>query len=311
MPTHTTHLTEPAPIPFDFTAAASSHGWAALRPFAWDAAAGTLHRTQQLKDGKVVALSMQPGGDALAPAVAIGMVSADPLDPVEQAEVRRGVRRMLRLDEDFGDLYRRQTELPHHPLKIAPGGGRLLRCPTLFEDMVYTLCTTNIAWSGTKRMVHLLAEKLGRPAPGNNSDRAFPTAEAIAAAGPEFLRQETGLGYRSDYVWQLADDVAVGRLNLAYFEQPDIPTDELYKAVRRLKGFGDYATSTVLMLLGRYDRLAIDSELRSFVTRKYFNGQPPEKEADIRAIYEPWGRWRYLAYWFDEPPVDAPPANFW
>lgn len=305
MPTRTLHLTEPVPTPFDFTAAASSHGWAALRPFSWDAASGTLHRTQQLGSGTVVAMSMQPGGDASAPAVTVGVNSPAPLSPAEQTEVRQGVRRMLRLDEDFSDLYRRQTELRQHPLRIAPGGGRLLRCPTLFEDMIYTLCTTNIAWSGTKRMVQLLTEKLGQPIPGDDSRRALPTAQAIAAVGPEFLRQETGLGYRSGYVWQLADDVASGRLNLADFEQPDIPTDELYKAVRRLKGFGDYATSTVLMLLGRYDRLAIDSELRSFVTAKYFNGQLPEKEADIRAIYEPWGRWRYLAYWFDTPPEDG------
>jgi 3-methyladenine DNA glycosylase/8-oxoguanine DNA glycosylase len=248
---------------------------------------------------------MQPAGDAASPAVTLSVESTTPLNGAEQTEVQLGARRMLRLDEDFADLYRRQTELRHHPLRIAPGGGRLLRCPTLFEDMVYTLCTTNIAWSGTKRMVHLLTEKLGQPVPGDDSRRAFPTAAAIAAAGPDFLRQETGLGYRSGYVWQLADDVASGRLNLADFEQPDIPTDELYKAVRRLKGFGDYATATVLMLLGRYDRLAIDSELRSFVTRKYFNGQPPQKEADIRAIYEPWGRWRYLAYWFDVPPEDG------
>ncbi len=302
MPTHLSQLTEPAPTPFNFTAAAASHGWAALRPFTWDAAANTLHRVWQPASGAVVAMSMQPGGDASAPAVTVKLESAAPLDPAQQQAAGQAVRRMLRLDEDFSDLYRRQNELSHHPLKISPGGGRLLRCPTLFEDMVYTLCTTNIAWSGTKRMAHLLTEKLGQPVPGDDSRRAFPTAAAIAAAGPEFLRQETGLGYRSNYVWQLADDVAGGRLKLADFEQPDTPTDELYKAVRRLKGFGDYATSTVLMLLGRYDRLAIDSELRGFVTRKYFNGQPPQKEADIRAIYEPWGRWRYLAYWFDEPP---------
>ena len=303
MPTHTTRLTQPVSLPFDFQAAATSHGWAALSPFRWEAEAGALQRTQQLTGGTVVELRLQPHGST--PAITIDVESIVPLTPAEETEVHRAVQRMLRLDEDFGDLYRLQTKLAHHPLDISPGGGRLLRCPTLFEDMVYTLCTTNIAWSGTKRMVKLLTEKLGRPYPGSETQRAFPDAAAIAAAGPDVLRRETGLGYRSAYVWQLAGDVAEGKLNLAEFEQPERPTDDLYKAVRRLKGFGDYATSTVLMLLGRYDRLAIDSALRTFVTRKYFNGQPPPKEADIRAIYEPWGKWRYLAYWFDVPPENG------
>ena len=302
MQNHTATLIEPVTSPFDFRATATSHGWAALRPFSWDAAAGTLHRTQRLGNGTVVNLLLYATSNGSAPAVNISVESIAPLTPAEKTEIRQAVQRMLRLNEDFTDLYRLQTELAHHPLDILPGGGRLLRCPTLFEDMVYTLCTTNIAWSGTKRMVHLLTEKLGDPYPGDDTRRAFPNAAAIAAAGPEKLRQETGLGYRSNYVWQLARDVAEGNLNLAELEEPERPTDDLYKAVRRLKGFGDYATSTVLMLLGRYDRLAIDSELRSFVTRKYFNGQPPTKEADIRAIYEPWGRWRYLAYWFDPLP---------
>ena len=81
----------------------------------------------------------------------------------------------------------------------------------------------HIAWSGTKRMVHLLTETLGQPAAGDDSRRAFPSAEVIAAAGPEFLRRETGLGYRSGYVWQLAHDVAEGRLNLARWEEPERP----------------------------------------------------------------------------------------
>jgi hypothetical protein len=38
--------------------------------------------------------------------------------------------------------------------------------------------------------------------------------------------------------------------------------------------------------------------MRAFVSRKYFEGHPPT-DAQIRAIYEPWGRWQYLAYWFD------------
>jgi 3-methyladenine DNA glycosylase/8-oxoguanine DNA glycosylase len=207
---------------------------------------------------------------------------------------------MLRLDEDLADFYHLAAQQNGWTLNLKPGGGRLLRCPTLFEDIVYTLCTTNIAWSGTIRMVDRLTVKLGDAFPGRSDWRAFPTPAAIAAAGPEFLKQETGLGYRSSYVWELATGIVEGRYDLTVFEDPNLAPADLLKALRQIKGVGGYAAATILMLLGRYEHLAIDSELRAHVSRKYFEGQPVT-DAQIQAIYEPWGHWRYLAYWFDAP----------
>lgn len=289
---------EQAPLPFDFEATVRSHGWVALRPFAWRPEQAELSRLHHLESGQVVWLHLRAAGGASAPAAAIEVQAAAALEPQAEADIRRAARRMLRLDEDLSEFYRLCSRLNGWSLKVRPGAGRLLRCPRLFEDIVYTLCTTNIAWSGTKRMVERLTTRLGAPFPGQEEWRAFPTAAAIAAAGPDFLKQETGLGYRSDYVWGLAAAVAEARLDLGSFEDPARPTEELYQALRQIKGIGGYAAATVLMLLGRYEHLAIDSELRSFVTKKYFNGQPPT-EAQIKAIYEPWGRWKYLAFWFD------------
>src|SRR5690606_5323683 len=127
---------------------------------------------------------------------------------------------------------------------------------------------------------------------------AFPTPGAIATAGPRFLEQEVRLGYRSDYLWELATAVAEGRRDLQAFEDPTLPTKELRRALLDIKGIGSYAAATLLMLLGRYEELAIDTEMRAFVAKKYFHGQRVS-EAQIRVIYAPWGRWQYLAYWFD------------
>lgn len=91
-----------------------------------------------------------------------------------------------------------------------------------------------------------------------------------------------------------------GRLDLGALEDPELATEEQYRALRRIKGIGDYAASTLLMLLGRYDFLGVDSEAKAFVSKKYFQGQPVS-EAQVRAVYEPWGRWQYLALWFDAP----------
>ncbi len=293
-------IEEQTPIPFDFESTTTAHGWVMLRPFAWNEAAGVLRRIHHLGSGQVVDLRLQADGSAVAPVVKIRVETGGSLTPGDEAEIRRAVRRMLRLEEDLSEFDQLRRQLNGWNLRLRPGGGRLLRCPTLFEDIIYTLCTTNITWSGTIRMVDRLVTRLGEPLPGQSGQRAFPPPAAIAAAGPELLRQEIGLGYRSNYVWELAAAVAEERLDLSTLEDPACPTETLQRELRQLKGVGPYATATILMLLGRYEHLAIDTELRTFVAKKYFDGQPPGEE-QIRAIYAPWGRWQYLAYWFDSP----------
>ena len=285
----TCFIEEQTPIPFDFESTATAHGWVMLRPFEWDETAGVLRRIHHLNSGQVVDLQMQADGRAASPVVKIRVESGGPLTPGDEVEIRRAVRRMLRLEEDLSEFDQLRTQLNGWNLRLRSGAGRLLRCPTLFEDIVYTLCTTNITWSGTIRMVDRLVTRLGEPLPGQSEQRAFPPPAAIA-----------GLGYRSSYVWELAAAVAEERLDLSTLEDPACPTEMLQQELRQLKGVGPYATATILMLLGRYEHLAIDTELRTFVAKKYFDGQPPGEE-QIRAIYAPWGRWQYLAYWFDSP----------
>lgn len=289
-------LQETVPSVFHFESTALAHGWVKLRPFNWNEPSQELSRIYQLGSGQVVRLRLREGSNS----VKIEVDAAEPLSPPEEAEIRRVVRRMLRLDENLDEFHQLYAQLDDWNLRLQPGAGRLLRCPTLFEDIVYTLCTTNINWSGTIRMVDRLTTSLGRPFPGQTEWCTFPTPAAITEAGVESLKNETGLGYRSPYVWELAAAVAKGQFDLSGFEDSERPADEVYQALRQIKGVGPYAAATIFMLLGRYEHLAVDSEMRAFVSRKYFDGEPVSN-SQIQQIYAPWGRWRYLAYWFDSP----------
>jgi 3-methyladenine DNA glycosylase/8-oxoguanine DNA glycosylase len=151
---------------FDFEATAQAHGWLVLSPFQWRQDSLELSRTQRLSGGQVAHLRMQASQNGSTPAVRVEVETANPLTPAEEAEIRRAVRRMLRLDENLTEFYQLAAQFPDWNLRLRPGGGRLLRCPTLFEDIVYTLCTTNISWSGTIRMVERLTTRLGQPFPG-------------------------------------------------------------------------------------------------------------------------------------------------
>jgi N-glycosylase/DNA lyase len=146
-------------------------------------------------------------------------------------------------------------------------------------------------------MIARLVVNLGESHPAQPSWQAFPSAQRLVEAGVEEL-QSLGLGYRASYLWQIAADVVDGRLALEPMADRERTTEDVLKALLRLRGVGRYAAATILMLLGRYGYLAIDSEMRAMVSRKYHAGAPVS-DPEIEERYAPWGDWRYLAYWFD------------
>ena len=300
----TTDLLVIAPQPFDFRGTVYSHGWAVLSPHAWDPDVPALERVHRLPSGQVVVLLARPEPDPEAPGVAVEVRHASPLDPHDEEAIRQDVKHMLRLDEDLTEFHRRCRERGGRWAEVAEEGlGRLLRSPTLFEDAVKTICTTNVQWGGTRRMVRELVEAYGDPAPEatappSGAGRAFPTPHAIAEVPRERFVESVGLGYRAPYVHELAGRVASGELDLEALARSDRPTAELERELRGLKGVGPYAAATLLMLIGRYDVLAVDSVFRGFVAERYFDGRTPSDD-EARAVYEDWGRWRFLAYWFD------------
>ena len=48
----------------------------------------------------------------------------------------------------------------------------MMQSPTVFEDVVKTVCTTNCTWSATVRMVDALVSELGDPATGRQWPRS-------------------------------------------------------------------------------------------------------------------------------------------
>jgi 3-methyladenine DNA glycosylase/8-oxoguanine DNA glycosylase len=216
----------------------------------------------------------------------------------ERTEVKATVRMMFRLDEDLSVFYALCRQRGGFWARYSPGKGRLLRSPTLFEDIVKTICTTNIQWGGTKRMVENLVNGFGAAYPGDPEVYAFPTPEAIAATDAAEFAEAARLGYRAPYVYELAGQVTAGEIDLEELRDPALPTLELKKKLLAIKGIGNYAAATLLMILGRYDELPVDTVFRQFVSEKYFGGERPP-DADAMAIYAGWGEWKYLAYWFD------------
>jgi N-glycosylase/DNA lyase len=174
--------------------------------------------------------------------------------------------------------------------------GRLLRSPTVWEDLVKTICTTNCSWPLTKIMTTNLVEKLGETA--SDGRKAFPTPEAMAVQNADFYRNEIRAGYRSPYLVELAESVASGRLDVESWLRSDLPTPQLKKELKKVKGVGDYAAENLLKLLGRFDGLALDSWLRGKFYETHNNGRTCN-DKKIEKFYSKYGDWKGLAIWCD------------
>ena len=114
----------------------------------------------------------------------------------------------------------------------------MLRSPTVFEDLVKTICTTNCTWSATVRMVSAVVGELGVAAAGAPERRAFPTPAAMARADESFYRDVARAGYRGPYLRTIASDVAEGRLDLEALNDPALDDAEVAEQLLALAGRG-------------------------------------------------------------------------
>jgi 3-methyladenine DNA glycosylase/8-oxoguanine DNA glycosylase len=283
-------FTLPVRPPFSLRSVIHSHGWCQLVPFKEEADGAGLSVVARLASGRVIEIHPRetPGG--------VSVETAETLNNKEKEEVSQMINWMLGLDQDFSSFYSLASAEPKLSKAAERAQGRILRSPTLFEDVVKTILTTNTLWAATKRMNANLVTQFGDPLPSNPETKAFPTPESLAASAEETLRTQTRLGYRAPSVLALAQRVASGELNLESLKFTDLPSIEMRKQLQTIRGIGPYASANLLMLLGRYNFLTVDSWAMKMVSQEWYGGGPVTP-AQVESAFEKWGDWKGLAYW--------------
>jgi N-glycosylase/DNA lyase len=280
------------PENFSFKQTVYSHGWSELSPFELDEENWRLSYVFTDKDSrKAIPGTIDSDGANLKIVLADGKTDAK-----TEEKILREIGHILRFDDDLTEFHASLKREERLGWIAANNAGRLLRSPTVFEDLVKTICTTNCSWSLTKKMIANLVEKLGVET--KSGKRAFPTAEAMRSVSPEFYRDEMRAGYRAPYFAELAEKVASGALDPECWLNSDLPTSELKKEMKKVKGVGDYAAENLLKLVGRYDGLALDSFLRAEFYKKH-NREKVCADKKIEKFYKKFGSWRGLAIWCD------------
>jgi 3-methyladenine DNA glycosylase/8-oxoguanine DNA glycosylase len=289
-------LAGPAGEPVDLLRTLNSHGFADLPPLRLDEAAHTLELTLRLPGAKPRRVRVGPGRGRHA---SVEILGPGTLGARAQAAVLNGVRHVLRMDEDLSAFYAACSDDPDLAWAAA-GAGRMLRSPTVFEDVIKTVCTTNCTWSATTRMVNAVVTHLGEPAVGGDGPltNAFPSPARMAAAPERFYRETARTGYRGAYLISLARSAAGGELDLdslAGAGREELPDDELERMLLALPGVGPYAAAHIMMSMGRHSRLMLDSWTRPKYAR--LMGKKTIADATILRRFRRFGPEAGLAFW--------------
>jgi 3-methyladenine DNA glycosylase/8-oxoguanine DNA glycosylase len=290
-------LSDPGGNRVDLWRALVSHGIASLPPMFLDEGARRLEVTVALRRGLPRTIVIREGRAGRA---VIDVLGRSP-GPRVVTDVVATVRHMLRLDEDMSGFYAQAAGDPGLAW-VTSGAGRMLRSPTVFEEVVKTICTTNCSWSLTRRMVDALVGHLGEPAAGappqGPRGRAFPTPRAMAEESETFYRNVVRAGYRGPYLRSLARSVASGEIDLESLRcsrDGGLVEDEVADRLLSLPGVGPYAAAHVMMMLGCYSRLILDSWTRPTYARLI--GKRTVSDTGIARRFRRYGRYAGLAFW--------------
>ncbi len=285
-------FTLPLPRNFNFWSTVYSHGWCALPPFNVDKEQKRLNIVVPTRLNSIYAVSLSEEKKRLV----VLVENSRQLTSEARSEVAKTISTMLRADESLDDFYIQAKKHLRYRWISKRGAGRLLRSPTVFEDVVKMICTTNCSWALTEIMVAALTRRLGVHVQGDVY--SFPTPDAIAARSDFFLRKEIRCGYRAPYLLEFARRITTGKLSIEQWRTSNAPTEDLFNEVRSVKGVGEYAAGNILKLLGRYDYLGLDSWCRGKFYEIFTKGRKV-KDSAIEKHYAPFGKWRGLFLWMD------------
>jgi 3-methyladenine DNA glycosylase/8-oxoguanine DNA glycosylase len=280
------------PSGFNFWCTVYSHGWCSLPPFSVQKESGTFSRIVTLDDGTLAECILKDGGEKIN---VLARTEA-PLTREHRKDVRQQLSSCFRLGEDFSTFHAAAKRTARFRWVTAIGAGRMLRAPSVFEDVVKMMCTTNCSWALTEAMVHNLTTRLGKEF--GDGKHSFPTPETIAGTTETYIRKYIKAGYRSPFLLELSERVADGTLDIESWRSSPASTEELFETVKSVKGMGDYAAGNILKLLGRYDYLGLDSWVRSKFYELHARGRKV-KDSTIDRHYKPYGTYRGLYFWLE------------
>jgi 3-methyladenine DNA glycosylase/8-oxoguanine DNA glycosylase len=281
-----TQISVTTPSDFNFGYTINSHGWQRLEPFALNKEHQILTRIERLPS-QLSRLEI-----ARNDKIDVTVHSENQLTKEDRAYVTDFIAYCFAFNWDLSKCYAKVANDITYSFIKEQRLGRLLLAPSMWENLVKTQFLTNTHARHTTAMAAKFCT-LGDPF----GDRhAFPTPAQVLAKSVDELERQTGTGYRAKYIRSLAEAIASG-FDPESLRNPALSYEDIYDRVRVLHGFGDYSASYILKLLGRFERISIDTVMRRYF--KEIAGKENATDEDINAYYERFGEFKGLVAWWE------------
>ncbi len=285
-----THISVITPADFNFGSTLNSHGWERLEPFSLNREHQVLTRIERLPS-QLSRLEITHD-DKSDITIDVTVHTETHLNQADQAYVNEFIAHCFSFNWDMSRCYAKVADDTTYSFIKEERLGRLLLAPSMWENLVKTQFLTNTHARQTTAMASKFCT-LGDPF---GEKYAFPTPEQVLAKSVDELEKQTGTGYRAKYIHSLAEAIASG-FDPESLCNPALSYEEIYEQVRALRGFGPYSASYVLKLLGRFERISIDTVIRRYF--KEIAGQENATDDDINTYYARFGGCKGLVAWWE------------
>ncbi|PIN01819.1 DNA-(apurinic or apyrimidinic site) lyase [Handroanthus impetiginosus] len=302
---------------FNLEKAVCNHGYFMMAPNLWMPSQRSLTRPLRLnnndsKRDEFVAVSITlPRNENFLIITAVPYREKLVLSFLHKEEIRLQVARMLRISakddkmvEDFHKLV---------PEAKNAGFARIFRSPTLFEDIIKSLLLCSCPWKRSLEMAQALCDLQRKLYPtfdgaGKKRKRSeesgilgnFPSPKEIASLDEKTLNKHCNLGFRASIILEVARNVENGSLNLA----EDCEVELLRQRLMKIKGFGPFTVANIMMCLGVYQEIPVDSEtikhLQQVHGKTNLNKPGSIQLAEaIEQVYGKYAPFQCLVYWME------------
>ena len=260
-----------------------SHGWSQLEPYFWDEEAQILKRIEHFGQ-QTVQLIMKQGTEKEIMCFAS---SKKPIRANLMKNLSLRLEYMFNCDADYTQFLKKARSLDPEICQMAKKElNPFLRGSSLFEDVIKTLFTTNASWAYTKKMCQSLLGVCTKHFGWVDAEKTFPSVSQVLSIPMSVLEGEGRMGYRSKYLRNIAK-----KFNYCD-EFVGWSKDAILQELSTVKGLGSYSINHVAMLLGKNDRIPIDSEVRRIMR---LLGRS-DKKTCIEEYYALWDPYQNLAF---------------
>jgi DNA-3-methyladenine glycosylase II len=259
----------------------------------WDG--DTYRRALRLGAG-VAEVGVRQVGPDEAPRLEV-VVAAERIAPGARAEVTAILQRMLGLDVDLHDFYRRTAGDPHlRPLVERFQGLKPPRFPSVFECLVNAIACQQLTLTVGIGLLNHLAHgygsagaRAGTPAP------AFPDPGDLSAVDPDAVRKLGFSTAKARALVELAQRISEGTVDLEQLGRLD--DDAASATLQGLRGIGRWSAEYALLRgLGRLAVFPADDVGARNNLQRLLGVQTGMDSDAVRRAVAPWAPYAGLVY---------------